>query len=401
MRQWPLASLIAISTSVAFIACGDSPSGTGGWAGTMDTLPSGRVVVRNSDVPLWAAGEEWQLRERFRIGRAEGEGPDLFGEIRDIEVAPGGELYVLDAQASEVRVFGDDGTHLRTFGRAGQGPGELSRPIGMAFDPEGVLWVNNWGNARYSAFDPGTGEVLREPRRLAGFGMIPWPGAIGRNGQMIDVGLDASGKPAILGLDTAFVPVDTLAMPRADDRHQIFFRRGNQVVMSMIEPFAPQPSWSPHPDGGIIVGEGATYRIHRVHLDGDTAMTIEVERAPVPVTSEERDSALATFQEARQYADDAVPDRQPSVADVKPAHSRVFVDDEGRIWVGRTAARGEDPAWDVFDRDGRLLGAVTIPVPGGYVTPAVRGGTFAVATSIDDVPAIVVYDIVRPDQNDR
>jgi hypothetical protein len=367
----------------------------------VDTLPSGRVVARNPDVSLWAAGEAWQLRERFRIGRAEGEGPDLFGEIRDIELGPGGELYVLDAQASEVRVFGSDGTHLRTFGRAGQGPGELSRPIGMAFDPEGVLWVNNWGNARYSAFDPGTGEVLREPRRLASFGMIPWPGAIGRNGQMIDVGLDTSGEPAILGLDTAFVPVDTLAMPRADDRHRIFFRRGNQVVMSMMEPFAPQPSWSPHPDGGIIVGEGSTYRIHRVHLDGDTAMTIEVERPPVPVTSEERDSALATFQEARQYADDAVPERQPSVAGVKPAHGRVFVDDEGRIWVGRTAARGEDPAWDVFDGDGRLLGAVTIPVPGGYVTPAVRGGTFAVATSIDDVPAIVVYDLVRPDQNDR
>jgi hypothetical protein len=393
---------VAVIVALPFLlpaACAEPSAHAGdAWSGTMDTLATGRVLVRNPDAPIWAAGESWQLRERFRVGSAEGDGADLFGQIRDVEVGPNGDVYVLDGQASEVRVFGNDGAHLRTFGRAGQGPGELSRAIGMAFDGEGVLWVNNWGNARYTAYDPGTGEVLREPRRHAGYGMIPWTGRFDRADRLLDIGLAADGEPAILGLDTAFVPVDTLALPRPDDSHQIFFRRGSTVVMAMMEPFAPQPSWSAHPDGGIVVGEGRAYRLHRIGFDGDTTLTIEVARAPVAVTSEERDSALATFRERRTYAADAEPDREPSVADVKPAHGGLFVDDAGHIWVDRTRGPADPPAWDVIDAAGRLLGTVTSPVQGGYVQPSVRGDRLAIATEIDEVPAVIVYDVVRPDR---
>jgi hypothetical protein len=226
--------------------------------------------------------------------------------------------------------------------------------------------------------------------------VIPWPGRFDRAGRLLDTGLSSEGEPAILGLDTAFVPTDTLALPRADDRDQIFFRRGGLVVMSMTQPFAPQPSWAAHPDGGIVLGEGGTYRIHRIGFDADTSLTIEVERAAVPVTGEERDSALAVFRDRSAFEDGATPDRQPDIADVKPAHGALFVDDQGGIWVGRTAARGDPPAWDVIAPDGRLLGTVTIPAAGGYVPPVVRRDRLALATAVDDIPTIIVYDIVRP-----
>lgn len=82
----------------------------------------------------------------------------------------------------------------------------------------------------------------------------------------------------------------------------------------------------------------------------------------------------------------ATPDREPRVASVKPAHGALFVDDRSHIWVRRTPAPGEPPAWDVIDDAGRLLGQVAIPVMPTFITPSVRGDLMAVVTRVDDVP---------------
>jgi hypothetical protein len=267
----------------------------------------------------------------------------------------------------------------------------------MALDSGGMLWIMNWGNARYSGFDPSTGQLTAEPRRLASFAVIPWPGRFDRSNRLVDIGLGSDGQPVILGLDSAFVPRDTLTLPRADERHQVHFRRGNLLVMSAMVPFAPQPSWTAHPGGGIVVGDGEAYRLHRIDFRGDTTMTIDILRAPIPVSSEERDSALAAFQEMRGMADGAKPDRQPEVPANKPAHGAIFVDDQGTFWVRRTPVPGAALGWDVIAADGRFLGEVTIPVRPSFVAPSVRGDRLAVVTSIDDVPTVIVYDLLRLD----
>lgn len=391
---------IISASFLLLFACQDgsapAPGARDVWSGTIDTLASGRLLIRNPDVALWRAGEAWQLRERFRLGTLEGDGPDLFGDIRDVELGRGGELYVLESQAAEIRVFGPDGAHLRTFGRPGQGPGELSRPAGMALGSDGTLWIMNWGNARYSGFDPNTGELITERRRLASFTMIPWPGRFDPSDRLLDIGLGSDGQPVILGLDTAFIPQDTLMLPQADERHRILFRRGDLLVMSVLDPFAPQPSWAPHPHGGIVVGEGDAYRLHRVDFSGDTTVTIEVIREPIPVSPAERDSALAEFREIGQREGGATPNRQPRVLANKPAHGAIMVDDQGRIWVRRTPVLGAEPGWDVIAHDGRLLGPVMITVLPSYAAISVRGDQVAVVTSLEGVPTVVVYDLVRP-----
>ena len=67
-----------------------------------DTLPGGavrRVVAKQVQVP------SWHLKVNLRIGAAEGRGPSVFGNVRDLLVDGGGTIYVLDGQAQEVRVF--------------------------------------------------------------------------------------------------------------------------------------------------------------------------------------------------------------------------------------------------------------------------------------------------------
>lgn len=355
-----------------------------------DTLPSGRIVAR---VTATEAPPAWELRERFRIGVIEGDGPDVFGEVRDVELGPRGETFVLDGQAAEVRVFGGEGTYLRTLARPGEGPGELNRPAGLTLDRDGNVWVLNWGNSRYTAFDPATGDVVEEHRRLASFVAFRWPGAFDAEGRLIDVGLDQTGEPAILRLDSDFVPSDTLPFPTADDAHQILIRRGEMLVMSALDPFAPQPAWSPGPDG-IVVGEGGAYRLHRIGFDGDTMLTVEVSAPSVRVTASERDSVLTAFQELVESSG-GTPERQPRVPDTKPAHGPILLDEQNRLWVQRLPAAGEAPGWDVLGAEGDYVAYVRLPIVVNAVLRSVRADRVAVSAELAGVPTVIVYDLVK------
>lgn len=346
------------------------------------------MVARNAGT----GASRWVLRELTRIGSLDGEGPDVFGRIVDAEIGPSGDVFVLDAQAGEVRVFRIDGEHQRTFGSEGEGPGELNRASGLAFDPSGTLWVMNIGNARYSAYDPSSGDLVREERRMASFFMIPFPGAFDADGRLLDVGLGGTDyEPVLLRLDDQFAPRDTLPMPTPDDGSRIAWMRDGVMMMSSMDPFASQPAWGPTADGGLVIGEGSTYRWHRVGFDGDTTLTVEVDRDRIAVTSSERDSALAEFEELKAEFE-AEPEREPRVPDYKPAHGSVFEDDQGRIWV-RVTTNSDQAVWDVFSADGRLLGQVSGDIPSTYATPAIAGNTFAIHAQPSGIPTVFVYAV--------
>lgn len=377
LHRLGLGSLLVAVLASGSCSGGGEP-GTSEWSGSVDTLASGRVLVRSPDVPAWDS--TWILEERYRLGALDTEGPELFGQISGVGLGPEGDLYVLDGQAFEVRVFGRAGDFLRAFGGEGEGPGELKSAAGIALDAEGTLWIMNWGNARYTGFDATSGEVAREVPRLLPFAMYPWPGGFEGGARLVDVGLNREGQPTILRLDTAFAPQDTLPLPEPSPEDRIWFKRGTTQVASLMEPFAPQPSWAPRPMGGIVVGEGGAYRIHRIGFDRDTSMTIELTREPARVTGAEGDSALALFQEMASTIEGSKADRRPRARDVKPAHGQLFVDDLDRLWVRGVFEAGGSPWWDVFAADGRYWATVAIPDPPGFIRPVLRDGRMAVIT---------------------
>ncbi len=132
-------------------ACAGDPSNE--WSGTIDTLGSGAVLVSNPEQGVWGSSSPWQLLEVAKIGTQLDSGPDVFGDISDIDVDTAGRVYVLDRQAQHVRIFDHDGSYIRTIGKVGGGPGEFRVANGIAIDPAGRLWVHNMGNLRYSVFD--------------------------------------------------------------------------------------------------------------------------------------------------------------------------------------------------------------------------------------------------------
>ena len=88
-----------------------------------ETLPNGATLVRYPDLPaIDSVGPEvTDVQIDLRFGSREGDDPNfIFGNIRGIQAASDGTIYVLDYQAVEVRVFSPDGAvpaHHRAAGR--------------------------------------------------------------------------------------------------------------------------------------------------------------------------------------------------------------------------------------------------------------------------------------------
>lgn len=82
-------------------------------------------------------------------------------------------VYVTDGSGDKVNVFNRAGTHLGTIGGRGDQPGQLRAPRQTTIGPGGNLWVAEYANMRYQAFDPVSRQsvtVRPDPARSAQLG---------------------------------------------------------------------------------------------------------------------------------------------------------------------------------------------------------------------------------------
>jgi hypothetical protein len=357
-------------------ACGNAPAPPV-WAGTIDTLASGVIVTSNPEAGIWAPGGGWRLAEELRIGSAFEDGPAMFGNVAAIEADEDGRVYVADAQAQEIRVFGPDGAHLLSFGRKGGGPGEFEQIGGMGWGPDGHLWVMDVRNSRFTVFDR-AGRHVADHRRPGGFIMLPWPGGFDREGRVYDVGMapgeDNRFRTALIRYewlgDEGIEPRDTFAIPRYEAATFTFSDSEGRMRMAAGIPFAPTQFWR-LVDGRIWIGISDRYRLHQITFEGDTVRTVERAFTPPPVTAAEKDSTLAAM---TWFTDQGGRVDRSRVPDQKPAYQGWVADEDGFLWVWPHQAAGEEAALDLFDADGRYLGRIPTPdrIP-MHPRPVIRG----------------------------
>lgn len=393
-------SLATLASSLSGCAR-QSASGAGDWAGTIDTLPSGQIVVANTADPLWSPGNEWRVIEEVRIGTLEGIGPDVFGRITSIEVDAAGRLYVLEAQSQELRVFDRDGAHVRTIGRKGGGPGEFARAVMVQTGPDGSLWVPDPENNRVSVFDTAGALVYSHPSP-GGFILIPWPGGFDDAGRYYspviipDEDADFGMRIGLAQFDSELQPLDTLTPPDDpyDPGDRRFELRGEDGYMAARIPFTPAFRWRLERHGTLWALITGDYKLFQLDAAGDTLRTITREFEPYPVTEEEIDAALEELdwfvREGGKVARSRIPSKKP------PAET-FFFDDEGNLWVERvTTAEDASKLFDVFDPVGRYLGEVRLPFRMSQENPIVRGTTMWAVTSDElDVPYVVRARIIK------
>ena len=63
-------------------------------------------------------------------------------------------VFVSDTWNNRIQVFDADGTFIRAFGEAGDGPGYFARPKGISIDSDGHVWVADGVQDRVQVFTP-------------------------------------------------------------------------------------------------------------------------------------------------------------------------------------------------------------------------------------------------------
>ncbi|MCH7825655.1 MAG: 6-bladed beta-propeller [Acidobacteria bacterium] len=421
-----LRSIVTVpAVALVLVACGpqdSAPNAAGTWVGTITTEGNVTTVVNESG-SVW--GGTATLVEEASVGVESGADEYMFGEIGAVRVLDG-EIYVVERSAAAVRVYDLSGAHLRSFGRRGQGPGELGRFVfDVAMGPEGRIYVGDFDNRRINIYSR-AGEPIDEiplPGRVACC-RVPLVFADG-GGVWLHVrvaGEDGQASRDAIRVHDADGPVgEALFVPEIEYDRRVF-RLGVRDVERV--PFAASLIWTFAHDRRVVVGASDKYAFRMIRPGGETTI---VERFwdPIPVTDEEADYwrrlTLASFPPGTEssWNGENIPEHKPAFLSMIPAASgETWVLRQGPVAVDGCAVEPEvmaetsDPILiqkcllgeliiDVFGRDGRYLGEVD-GLPFMFAPPFIDGDT-VIATAQDEAGTIMVkrYRLMLPGEGDR
>jgi hypothetical protein len=335
---------------------------------------------------------DWKFERILDLGGAD-DGPTAFFRVfpTSIGVDSLGNLYVLDAGNYKVSVFDRLGRHVRSFGRQGEGPGELSFPSDMAVTPAGEVAVYDFNRRALVRFDA-AGSFA---------GTFPLPGALQRKVVLLDDGRIAA---AVTQHADAVDSTDSSLLTLGVDTVEITRMRQNSRVVA--QQFSCRSVALPRYLDQAIVWAAAG---NRIVLNDNTAWSVRVydhnrltaiwrrDRSPLRSTLELAAWEVAEGDSLRSRgcavaAEDVA--RKIGYTEIAPTVRSVAVAPDGGVWLWRrTEVPGELPI-DVLDATGAYVGTL----PDGSPFPALfRGSDEIVAVERDEVnrPHVVVYRVHR------
>jgi hypothetical protein len=424
MRLAPKLFALAL-LGVGSVACaGDRATDDGRrWEAIRDTIGD-TLVVRTVSGSIW--GDTADLVPLVSIGMLEGPPEYTFGQIVSLAVGPDGTIYAMDRHVPALRVYEPDGTYRTTFGRGGGGPGEYEQPDGgLNVLSDGRVLLRDPANARIQVFEPdGTpagawrirgsfntsNRMVVDTLDRAYTILLLDPEAEVRDWRsgLAQIGPDGSPGDTLVVPDTGFEP------PRLEARLET--EGGVNVSINSV-PFSPGEFAVLSPHGYFIHGISTDYSL--TFLRPGAPVRIEKAWDPVPVTTGERREEEEQTTRSMRYTEPGWDWNGPPIPDAKPPYRYVYAGEDGTLWVrvSQPGVRRDDPdydptdpdavreewtepiVFDLFEEDGRYLGAVRAPEDFSPYPAPIFTRDEVLATTRDelDVQRIVRFRVSLPD----
>lgn len=394
-------SLLVLTLAAALHSCRQaSPPGEP----MRETLPNGAVLVRYPSLPaIDSVGPEIiEAHVDLQFGSLEGEDPSFgFADIRGIQASSDGDVYVLDFQAAEVRVFDSSGRHLRTIVRRGAGPGEIGEANGIFLSGDTLLWIHDHGQGTIIGVDPYGEEVRRFNKPVSSYDYF-WSGAFDDRGRYwrevhhleneprhtLPAGMfSVTGRSYYRSWDLSNRTIDSVYVGEFGRRFYAYAAGTREGVLEI--PFEAFAITTVDPSGGFWRAHNQSYRIARTGEDGDTLVVIEAGLAVQRVTAEDRSAYIEGIVEDSPELRRAAAEVAALMPDIKPVLRDLFVDDQGRLWVERVTPEHAPDFYDLYSQQGDYLGSVRLAFEAAGPIWVQHGSIHAWVVDDLDVPYVV------------
>jgi hypothetical protein len=304
------------------------------------------------------------LEELWRVGGDSDADEEFFGVIAQVATDPAGNVYLLDRQLSEVRVFSPEGDYLRTIGREGEGPGEFRQPTDMFFLPDGNLGVLQLAPGRIVMLSP-EGEPM---------GDYPLPADEGGASRTLVSG-QTMGDNVLLVVSENKLQEGRVDITRAltlIDSKGVELKRLLQSTRTLefVNFLFDETAWRTFDNRWVVSPAGGLFAVEQF-LDYEIAFWDDGGNRK-RVISREFDHWSRTDEQKEEWHDifdallqNQLPQYTIKVSEHDPDIINLYPQADGSLWVLSSYGTWERPdgslgVFDVFDADGRFVRQVTL-----------------------------------------
>jgi hypothetical protein len=351
------------------------------------TLGSGYI----DSIPAWLVSDT----PSRSIGVTLGDQRFEFSQIIDVAPHPAG-ILVADGGSNLIRVFDNDGNHLRDLGGTGEGPGEYRRLSWLQVLHDSLYTWDSTLN-RLTVWSPDLTVARSEPARLATTRPTVVLGMFNDGDLLVSVIGPAEEAPLGQVRDGGSVNFSRSGGTFGDTIITIGEVAGRPVYVSedrIVQPvpFTILPSFALS-GVGLYVGNGAAHEFRRYPSEQGPDLIVRFPPGS-PLTPADRDQYradfLATYTGDRRDTQARVFDLVPQPA-TPPSFDRLVASTADMLWVRRfSMPRDTRQMWLVLSQSGEPRGRVSLPLG---VEPLTITPTQIFARSRDSlgIQTVVVY----------
>lgn len=297
-----------------------------------------------------------------------------------------GDVFVLDVNGGRVLAYDSTGKFHASYGRKGNGPGELQQPFALRVGAADTVWVLEPMSRRLTGFPVAGGDprvMVLSTSILAGPPLATRPDGFIMQGFNMPVfgkagGVSNDGAPVIplLRVDRPATVIDTLWSAPAPEQQLVQSKSGNAIMVTVVTPeFQPQFRWALLAAGGVVLAEDDSYTLRLLASDGREVLRVARDMPPRPTTDADRQAARERVRASasrariggRKAPEEMIRARleRMTFAPTIPRITGIVVDPQNRIWVGVSLQQPDSTEQiDVFQADGTLLGSLHgVPLP--------------------------------------
>jgi hypothetical protein len=338
-------------------------------------VDSAGVQIATSAAPAWANATGWRIDTVPLLDIGGSEDPSAqFGEIAGALLRDSG-VVVADESDRTLRFFDARGALVATSGRKGAGPGEYEEISGVQRARDSlIVWDHKL--RRVTLLDPAGRYVRSFVLMRDGTRGFPSPVGQWNDGRLLFVNTTGVSSGMPIGPVSDSLSVLRLGADGAGDSLLGRWRGRETVavtsprfVASLTLPYRRTTTVRTHP-AGFWIGTGDDARIDRYDMNGRLVASVRWTATVTPVGSGElsawRDSLLDGFEQLPAEFSSAFGKaaRMVEFPTTRPPYRTFLVSGEDELWVQRVShwRAGRAPTeWDIFDGQGRWLGALLVP----------------------------------------